>query len=155
MSEKYFDPCPPLLGGLDEAYLEALFERGGTETLEPGAEPIVEGTQQDRLYVLLKGRVIVSRGAGDQLTELAELRAGEIFGEMAVFDPAPAAGTVRASEKCEVWWITRDGLESFLDASPAAASRLLHAVVRVLVQRMRAVSANLPATGGRLMEGWW
>ena len=96
-----------------------------------------------------------SRTAGDQQTELAELRAGEIFGEMAVFDPAPAAGTVRASEKCEVWWITREGLESFLDASPAAASRLLHAVVRVLVQRMRAVSANLPATGGRLMEGGW
>jgi len=155
MSEKYFDPCPALLAGLDEAYLEALFERGVTEALDPGAEPIVEGTEQDRLYVLLKGRVVVCRGAGDQQTEVAELRAGEIFGEMAVFDPAPAAGTVRASEKCEVWWITREGLEDFLEGSPAAASRLLHAVVRVLVQRMRAVNANLPATGGRLMEGWW
>ena len=155
MSENNFDPCPALLAGLDETYLEALFERGVTETLEAGVAPIAEGTEQDRLYVLLKGRVIVSRGAGGERTEVAELRAGEIFGEMAVFDPAPAAGTVTTAGKCEVWWITRDGLESFLDASPAAASRLLHEVVRVLVRRMRALGANLPATGGRLMEGWW
>ena len=47
------------------------------------------------------------------------------------------------------------GRRQTMNITPAAATRLLHAVVRVLVQRMRAVSANLPATGGRLMEGWW
>ena len=155
MAFKHFTAHPPYLAGLNDAELDQLFERGQTGQADSGAVIIQQGGTHERLHFILKGRAIVRLDHEGSSTELAELRAGESFGEMAVFDPGPACATVAASEKLEHWSISRDDLRSFLADKPDLAARLYEAVVRELAQRLRSVNENLPTDMVRVSEGWW
>jgi CRP/FNR family cyclic AMP-dependent transcriptional regulator len=155
MPTNRFTARPPYLAGLSEGELDLLFSYGKTGSSPKSAAVISQGEKHDRLYFILEGRAIVRLDQGSGQTELAELRAGESFGEMAVFDPGPASASVVASETMEHWSISRDHLKEFLADKPAVAARLYEAVVRELAQRLRSVNENLPADMVRVSEGWW
>lgn len=67
----------------------------GHEHFEPGQTVFREGDLGDRVYILLSGAAEVVRGAGAGETVLAQLKAGEYFGEMALLNRAPRNATVR------------------------------------------------------------
>ena len=48
--------------------------------------------------------------------DLAELRAGEMFGEMSVFDPGPASADVKSSAACQLWFIDRSAFAGCYNA---------------------------------------
>lgn len=60
-----------------------------------------EGDKPDGVYYVCEGRVEVSRKVGGQETVVAELEAGDVFGEMAMVDDRPRAATIIAID--EVW----------------------------------------------------
>jgi NADH dehydrogenase len=81
---------------------------GGTrgihrEHFEPGQEIFHEGDLGDRIYIILSGRVEVVRREGDgPERRLAQLGAGESFGEMALLNEARRNATVRCTEAMDV-----------------------------------------------------
>jgi NADH dehydrogenase len=80
---------------------------GGTrgihrEHFEPGQEVFHQGDLGDRIYIILSGRVVVVRHAGDSERRLAELGPGESFGEMALLNETTRTATVRCLEAMDV-----------------------------------------------------
>jgi NADH dehydrogenase len=67
---------------------------------EPGEVIFHEGDAGDRLYIILQGRAEVLRGEGAQ--RIAELRAGEYFGEVALLSSARRNATVRCVDAMDV-----------------------------------------------------
>jgi CRP-like cAMP-binding protein len=155
MAFRTFTSRPAYLAPLSGEQLDLLFQQGDTATAAKGTVIVEQGREQDRLFFLLSGRVNVRIAQGNATTELAELRPGESFGEMSVFDPGPASASVVATEKVEYWSIGRAKLDAFFNAQPDIAARLSRALVRELAQRLRVVNANLPARTTRVAEGWW
>ncbi|MBY0355369.1 MAG: cyclic nucleotide-binding domain-containing protein, partial [Rickettsiales bacterium] len=74
-----------------------------------------EGDQADGIYYICTGRVKVTRLINDQVMNLAELEEGDIFGELAIIDRRPRAGTVTALEDCWVYKFSAATFEKKLE----------------------------------------
>ena len=94
-----------------------------------GEEIFREGDVADALYLVASGRVQVIRAAA----VVAELGEGEVFGEMALLDPAPRSATVRAATDVVLLRIRREDFQDLLSEELEVA----RAVIRVLARRLR------------------
>ena len=155
MSQSPFPSPPPLLSTLTDAELIALHGYGIDLNIPPATAMIEQGKDQERLYIVIKGRLVVSRSNAGQSVDLAELRAGEMFGEMSVFDPGPASATVRSTSDGQLWVIDRRAFDGFVDANPTTGAKILRQVAKELSARVRVLDANVEARSGHLAEGWW
>lgn len=72
------------------------------EHFEPGEEIFHEGDLGDRIYIIVKGRAEVSREEDGRERGLAQLGAGEYFGEMALLNKTVRNATVRCVEAMDV-----------------------------------------------------
>ena len=70
--------------------------------LTPGEVICREGAAGDEMFVLQKGKVRLTRGTGDELTEVAVLGKGDFFGEMSLLEGLPRAETAEAVDASEV-----------------------------------------------------
>jgi CRP-like cAMP-binding protein len=124
-------------GGLSESdrYLFAAFaeERGYS------AESVLfrEGDAGDALYVIARGRVRISRRIAGGEEALAILAPGEIFGEMAILDPAAAgrSADARAHEDVLLLALTRARFEGLERADPDGCADLSALLCRLAARR--------------------
>lgn len=86
-----------------------------------------EGDLGDRLFIIKKGSVQISRKIGNE-DEVPQsyISAGNYFGEMSLLgdQPLPRSATVRAAVTSEIISIGRDAVQSFLKKNPAIASKM-------------------------------
>jgi CRP/FNR family transcriptional regulator len=93
-----------------------------------------EGEKGDRLFVVLEGKVKISRAAADGRENLlAVLGPGEMFGELSLFDPGPRTATATAITESTLASLDHDDLRPLLFAQPTVAVQLL----RALAERLR------------------
>ncbi len=130
-------PAIGILEALDAAELAKLSDFGHSLRLEKGEVTVEQGTRQDSLYVVLDGRMEVTRTKGDSELVIGVLKKGESFGEMSIIDPAKASATVRALDPALVWRIRRARLDDFILRDPDAGLRLLWKISGLLVRRLR------------------
>ena len=126
---------------------------GAAERLAPllqGAQLRAERTLihqdevSDFLLVLLEGRVAVERShAGGSVTRLMEARAGDLLGEMALFDGGPRFSTCRSLTSCSVAMLDARALERLLADDPPLAAALLMSITRRISLRLRQTGARL------------
>ncbi len=91
----------------------------------------------DCMYVLVDGSArVVHRRAGKEI-ELAVLKVGDFFGEIALVDSGPRSADVETLTPCTLFRIEHGALRAIAGVYPNAAFKLLLAVGRALVQRMR------------------
>lgn len=102
----------------------------------PGEEVFREGEVADALYLLVEGRVRVIKAS----SVVAELREREVFGEMALLDPAPRSATVQSVAHSVFLRIRREDFQDLL----AEELEVARAVIRVLARRLRAVQPQSP-----------
>ena len=112
----------PILRGTDPAELERLAARLLVTRYSAGDEIVREGDHGDRFYFLLDGRVEVAREAGGKSSRLAELEAGDYFGEMALLDDRPRSATVRALTPVEAYSLAAADFRDLLQRLPEAAT---------------------------------
>jgi len=73
------------------------------QTIAAGTNILNEGYCSKTVYILLQGRVQVSRlDDNNMLVVLAELEAGEVFGEMGLISKQPCSATVTALTEVKV-----------------------------------------------------
>ncbi len=84
----------PLFANLAPAELDLLISRLAPERVTAGQVIIQEGDVGQRFYVIRRGRVQVTRNGA----VLAELGAGEAFGEIALLLDVPRTATVTATQ---------------------------------------------------------
>jgi CRP-like cAMP-binding protein len=98
-----------------------------------------EGDHGDSMYVVLEGRVMISKyipGAGEEA--LAFLERGGFFGEMALIDNAPRSADAKAHEGgAVVLAIPGEVLEGILDINKLSSIRLLTILCTLVASRLR------------------
>lgn len=104
-----------------------------------------EGEEGDRLYVVLEGRVMISKEIVDAGEEaLAFLERGDYFGEMALIDDQPRSADARAhSDGAVVLTISSEVLEGILDIQKVSSLRLLKLLCRLVAKRLREIDDKL------------
>ncbi|CAN94481.1 MULTISPECIES: cyclic nucleotide-binding domain-containing protein [Sorangium] len=134
----------PLFKGLTPAALELISRVASEETHALGTKIFQHGDPGDKLYILLEGKVRISReiaGIGEEA--LAVLGPGAVFGEMALLDEAPRSADARVHERCRLLTVSKDAFEDLLFLHKELAYEVLWNVVRMLVQRLRETNNKL------------
>ncbi|HEY3354143.1 MAG TPA: cyclic nucleotide-binding domain-containing protein [Polyangia bacterium] len=84
----------------------------------PGTEVIHEGQPVSGLYVVLSGEVEVVKRQDGGAVPLATLRAGEIFGEIALVKGTAATATVRAVRQSTILFLAREYFQRLVEGIP-------------------------------------
>ena len=113
-----------------------LFEMGIREFFPAGAALLLEGTQPDKMYLVIKGELSVTL-AGLQGNKLARLHAGELIGEMAFLEGSKASATIHAERDTVVLSITYAELNQRLKTDDHFASQLYRAFALTAERRLR------------------
>jgi CRP/FNR family cyclic AMP-dependent transcriptional regulator len=94
----------------------------------------VEGELGDDLFVILSGTVKIRHQTADgRETVFAVLGPGDVFGELALFDPGPRTSTVITLTEVKAVRMDRHALRTWIVERPEIAEQLL----RVLARRLR------------------
>ncbi len=99
-----------------------------------GKDVIKEGEQGETMFMIINGEVSVikAKEGGDEL-ELARIRAGDYFGEMALFEDQVRSATIRTEEETGVLVLHKREFTEIVREYPQIA---LH-ICRVLSGRLR------------------
>lgn len=131
---------------LDDSELKQVAEICHEMTFAVGEHVFHEGDPGNRLYLVLEGKVRISRdipGSGEEA--LSVLEPGACFGEMAVFDRSVRSTDAIADVTCTLATINRPEFEMLLDFDRELAYKVLWAVVRLLNTRLRSTNESLRA----------
>ena len=134
----------PLFHTLKPNALELIGAIAQPEVHKTGSKIFQHGDIGDKLYVIVKGRVRISRevpGMGEEA--LAILGQNAVFGEMALVDDTPRSADARVHERCELLAISRDAFEDLLFMHKELAFEVLWSMVRILTSRLRDTTDKL------------
>lgn len=125
---------PRAFPGINQLEIDELLNRSQVMNYVKGIVLTHEGEIESKFYILLDGRVSVTKTINNiEQRHLKELEAGDFFGEMALIHNAPRAATVTAIEPVTVLEIDRDDFDRVLRHSPSVAM----AMVREISNRLR------------------
>lgn len=145
-------PAPSFLSRLAEPEREVLLRIGVRRVFPVGSVLLYQDEQDDRVILILAGRVKVIRANQDRHELLLAIRdPGDLLGELAFIDGLPRVATVTALEEVEALVMTAGVLREHLRSSPDVAVALLESVTARFredsVQRMQFAALD---TLGRL-----
>jgi CRP/FNR family transcriptional regulator, cyclic AMP receptor protein len=127
----------PLLRELSEEDAATFRPYTHVVLLPRGERLFVEGDLGDCLYLVISGKVKLTRTAPDGRESLVSVHGpGEMFGELAMFDPTFRTSTAVAVTDARLAEIDHDDLRQVLTTRPAVSLLLLKA----LAQRLRRVT---------------
>ncbi|PDP88469.1 Crp/Fnr family transcriptional regulator [Glycomyces fuscus] len=136
----------PLFEALDEEDTAALRSSVNEVRLGRGQTLFNEGDEGDRLYVILSGKVKLTRTAVDGRENLlGVLGPSEMFGELSLFDPRPRTASAVAVTDSVLAGLGHDDLRPFLSSRPHVSLQLLKALAARL-RRTNDVMADLVFT---------
>lgn len=114
-------------GFTDEELLE-LAQAMRTRNFTAGQIIFEQGDAGRAMYVVRSGQVNIHLGEGTSRISLKNARAGEFFGELALFDEKPRSANALASSDCVLLELQHATLELFLERRPSAAIAILHTI---------------------------
>lgn len=128
-----------LFDGVEAAALAVLAQRGVVRRLAAGQLLFSEGEPSEHLVLVRSGRlrVLVNSERGDELV-LTVLGAGDVLGELSVFDGLPRSAAVEALDAAEVLLLPAESVRGVVVASPAA----LLAVTQQLAAQVRRLTGS-------------
>lgn len=129
----------PLFARLGDRELLRIMQSVEVRGYVDGQTVIREGDKDDQLFIVLSGKVSVSRG-GEIMTRLG---AGEHFGEMALIRAVPRSATVTAEGPAELIVIRRQDFFELLRTEHEIAVKMLWQFLGVLADRLDQTSREL------------
>lgn len=153
-AQKFRPPMPespsrsalPGIGILETMHEEAriaLASYGSFSTLAEGSYLMRQGDAENRLHILISGKLEVSARTDKQVVELGMIMPGESAGEMNVIDPKTASADVCAVINCRLWSISKEGFDQYTSKLPAHGVLLLRALSRQFCRRIRSNSERM------------
>ena len=133
-----------LFSCLKDDALDSVARLASEEHHPRGATIFQHGDAGDKLYLILEGKVRISRNvAGMGEEALAILGPGQLFGEMALLDESARSADARAHETCQLLSIAKDGFDDLLFMNKDLAYEVLWSMVRMLAGRLRQTNDKL------------
>lgn len=109
--------------------LKSLAKSGSILRYEKGTILFKQGDEGSDMFLLLSGSVSVT----DERGLVANLYAGDMFGEMSLIDSLPRSATVKVQDTIDVLRLTRENFCDIVKREPAIAFR----VMQTLSKRVR------------------
>lgn len=135
---------------LDLRELCAVLSVSSVLTAEANEVVVREGGPGERLYLVTDGELAVSRGG----QELARIRRGSHFGEMALVSQRPRSATVTAATPSRFLVLDRERFERLIRNDPRLGIKMLWSFVEVLSTRLDETSLlSSMGEGGRAPNG--
>ncbi len=98
-----------------------------------------QGEAGDCAYVVESGRVLVYLEIDQKVVPIAQIKKGEIFGEMSLIDSQPRSASVKATEDTVLNVVTKDQLiERF-----SHSDQLVQLLLKVMMNRVRKNNSSL------------
>jgi CRP/FNR family transcriptional regulator, cyclic AMP receptor protein len=127
----------PLLRELSEEDADCFRPHTRALVVHKGEQLFTEGDLGDCLYMVINGKVKLTRTAPDGRETLVSVHGrGDMFGELAMFDPTYRTSSAVAVTDGRLAVVAHDDLRKVLTARPAVALLLL----KSLAQRLRKVT---------------
>ena len=131
--------------GLSAAEMKLLATFSSEERFREGSMMFREGEKGDKLYIVLDGRVRISKfipGVGEEA--LTVLDRGDFFGEMALIDEKPRSADAKAHDgDATVLSIDRATLNEILSMDPHASLQFLNLLCRMISRRLREINEKI------------
>jgi CRP/FNR family cyclic AMP-dependent transcriptional regulator len=127
----------PIFSRMNESSLKSVLKSAVQKKSTAGTKIIEEGKGGVGFYLILEGKAEVVRDG----EKLAELGAGNFFGELSVIDGAPRTADVVAMTDTSCLVITQWAMKSLIENHPEIAQGMLEELVR----RLRATDEALHA----------
>ncbi|ANI91326.1 MAG TPA: Crp/Fnr family transcriptional regulator [Dietzia timorensis] len=126
--------------GVDPAAVKALRDDLSPAEFSRGETIIREGEPGETLYIIIDGKVKLSRKSPDGRENLLSvLGPSDMFGELSIFDPGPRTSSAICVTDVKVESMNRTALRRWISERPEIADQLL----RVLARRLRRTNNNL------------
>lgn len=117
---------------------------------------IAEGDAQESLYLILSGTLHIVASADERQVLLASFGEGDSIGEINLFDPATASATAVVRNSGLIWSLSREELEAFLAADPAAGVSVMRGLLRQVAKRIRRMNEKLATAEQRAsIHNFW
>ena len=129
-----------LFGDLTPEERQQLADASTTEELRRGDVLFHEDDDADTLYVVIEGRIAIAKRSIDgRESVVALMEAGDLFGEMSLFEPLGRSAEARALEPSQVLAIGFAPIRGVYERRP----ELLWGVVELLAGRVRSMDVAL------------
>ena len=145
----------PIFGFLTAGQVEGLLRESPVVLFSATEQIIEQGAPGDSMFLVVRGRVAV-RMTHDGLTSVvAELGAGDCFGEMSALTGEPRSATVVAlDEEVEAIEIPKTAFASLVHENPDVLGRLSELLAqRQIANEQRPGTTPEPAQAGRTQAG--
>nr|WP_308632522.1 cyclic nucleotide-binding domain-containing protein [Massilia sp. YIM B02763] len=96
-----------------------------------------EGEEGQALYLVMSGRVRISRTIHGNRQLLNELEPGSFFGDLALLDDSPRSAQARALGGCELAVFFRDDFLALMETDAVIGYKISLALARHIGQRLR------------------
>ena len=133
-----------LFAGLKPQAFELIAKVATEESHALGTKIFQHGDAGDKLYVIVEGKVRISRdvpGMGEEA--LAVLGPGQVFGEMALLDESPRSADANVHDNCRLLVLSRDAFDDLLFLNKDLAYEVLWSIVKMLLRRLRETNDKL------------
>ena len=131
--------------GLSAAEMKLLATFSTEERFRSGSMIFREGEKGDKLFIVLDGRVRISKfipGVGEEA--LTVLDRGDFFGEMALIDDKQRSADAKAHDgDATVLSIDRATLNEILSMDPHASLQFLNLLCRMISRRLREINEKI------------
>ncbi|MBS1188978.1 MAG: cyclic nucleotide-binding protein [Rhodocyclaceae bacterium] len=123
-----------IFAGLTQQELLQILESAEKCTFAAGESILREGSTGSFVYIIIDGRVTVLKSAASgQSTELAQLEAGDSFGEMSLVDQELRSASVVALTPCVLLRLS----ENACWHDPTGSAKIFRNIARILSHRLR------------------
>ena len=128
----------PIFSSVETEDLRRLAQNLEEEQYGPGDQVFTKGETGDQMYVIQSGRVGIA--LEDDAPFVAELTAGDIFGEMNLLDELPRSASARVLEDTTLLSLEKDRLRGLIINYPELALGMLKSLsvrLRLANERIR------------------
>jgi CRP/FNR family transcriptional regulator len=141
----------PLFDGLTPAEVDQLAKVAVPRTYEAGQVVFREGDQGDTCFVVKAGAIKISREHGGRTIALAELRVGDMFGELSMFGGEVRSATAAALEDTAAIALLAGDVRRLLAGNPEIALKMLETMAnRVRATNQRLANQSFQTVAGRV-----
>lgn len=129
------------MGALNDLDIQWMAENGAKRFVQAGTRLVTEGLPIDSLYIVLEGGLAVE--VKGHRAPIADLKSGEMVGEISFIDARPPLASITASQNTHVLEISRAKLHRKLQIDIPFAARFYRAIALFLADRLRVTSGRL------------
>jgi CRP/FNR family transcriptional regulator len=141
----------PMFDGLNPGEIEELAKVAVPRSYAGGQVVFREGDQGDTCFIVKSGAVKITREHGGRTIALAELRGGDMFGELSMFGGEVRSATAQALEDTLAVALLAGDVRRLLAGNPEIALKMLEAMAnRVRATNQRLANQSFQTVAGRV-----